>query len=326
MSTDGSVQFFSTIDEDLNVTVETLTRMMQRNLSSEKVELAHQNLLTIARHNPQTDANEINQDKPSESDSSTPTIEVQRTSPTQGIDTMSPQFTTPEKGIRITRKMASQGYNPDLHYHDQTAHAFLGHAESIPTPTIDPTIPRPTPTDPSNMSSYQREHHISILKETLNIVNLVLECFAAKKKIRGDHNPTLTQAHKQEDWLKYKAALEIELQDLVSFGTGIRVLRSDLPPGTEITPSKVEFLKKVDAEGNYDKHKARLVVMSNLAKSLIYDQVFAPCAHPCTLKMLLAIFVRDSLFMSEFDVKAAFLNADLDQSKPVFISFPARTF
>ena len=132
MSTDGSVHFFSTIDEDLNVTVETLTKMMQLNLSSEKVELAHQNLLTIARHNPQTDANEINQDKPSESDSSTPTIEVQRTSPTQGIDTMSPQFTTPGKGIRITQKMASQGYNPDLHYHDQTAHAFLGHAESIP--------------------------------------------------------------------------------------------------------------------------------------------------------------------------------------------------
>ena len=38
MSTDGSVQFFSTIDEDLNVTVETLIKMMQRNLSSEKVE------------------------------------------------------------------------------------------------------------------------------------------------------------------------------------------------------------------------------------------------------------------------------------------------
>ena len=97
-----------------------------------------------------------------------------------------------------------------------------------------------------------------------------------------------------------------------------------MPAGVGITPSKMELLKKIDAEGNYDKHKARLVVMSNLARSVVYDQVFAPCANPCTFKMVLAIAIRDNLFMTEFDVKAAFLNAELD--KEVFISLPPELF
>ena len=111
---------FTAIDDNLHMTVKKLTKIMHRNFSSEKVKLAHQHLHTIARHNPQTDANKVNNDKPSESDSSTPTEGIQRTLPTQGIDTMSPQSTTAD-------------------------------TDTYPTPTIDPTDPSSTQKDPSNI-------------------------------------------------------------------------------------------------------------------------------------------------------------------------------
>jgi Reverse transcriptase (RNA-dependent DNA polymerase) len=316
VSTDNSIEFFSSVDEDVNISVESLKQVLEEDMSGNK--------MFIARHNEAMSQNEDkaveNQEDEEEEEckSSISRRQLARgheeaapkevTRPDQGIDAMDPRFCEYQQGMRITRSKKTEGYNPDQHYAE--------HRGSISS------AERPKADIKTKLEFMKQD--VKVLENTLRVTELMLKCFAAKKKLRGDHNPTLSKAYRQEEWNKWHNSIDTELKTLVDFGTGIRVDRSDVPVGMGITPCKIELLKKIDAEGNYDKHKARLVVMSNLARTAVFDQVFAPCANPCTFKMVLAIATRDNLALSEFDVKAAFLNADLN--KPYFVSLPPELF
>jgi hypothetical protein len=145
-----------------------------------------------------------------------------------------------------------------------------------------------------------------------------LECFAAKQQTSD--NPTYTQAMKCSDWKKWKAAIETELSTLRELKCREIMTREDVPPGAQILPSKYHLKIKYDSKNQYIKHKARLVVLGNLAKKTIYSNYFSPTANSKSTKLLLSLAIKHKLVVTGLDVYGAFINSTIDE--PVYISLP----
>jgi hypothetical protein len=109
------------------------------------------------------------------------------------------------------------------------------------------------------------------------------------------------------------------MKNLDDNGTGEVINFEDIPKGATIYPSKLILKKKRDAENSFTKAKARLVVCSNLTKS-IFATLFAPTANDKSIKLLFAMAMIFSMNIIGIDIKGAFLYPELKE--PVFISLP----
>jgi hypothetical protein len=94
---------------------------------------------------------------------------------------------------------------------------------------------------------------------------------------------------------------------------------SDVPPGCQILPTKMDFKTKFDSRGVKIKDKCRLVVLGNLEYESLRDY-FSPTAHTKTLNLLLAMAVEHNFIMYGLDIYGAFITAEIDE--PVYVSLP----
>ena len=109
----------------------------------------------------------------------------------------------------------------------------------------------------------------------------------------------------------WKAAMEEEYRALTLNGTWQLV---DLPAGRNVIGCKWLFKTKVDSSGEIRRHKARLVAQGFAQKfGVDYDHVFAPVARSATFRTLLSFAGSHKMDVVHFDVKTAFLNAELQE-------------
>ena len=94
---------------------------------------------------------------------------------------------------------------------------------------------------------------------------------------------------------------------------------SEVPPGCQILPTKMDFKTKFDSRGVKIKDKCRLVVLGNLERETLRDY-FSPTAHTKTLNLLLAMAVEHNFIMYGLDIYGAFITAEIDE--PVYVSLP----
>ena len=81
------------------------------------------------------------------------------------------------------------------------------------------------------------------------------------------------------------------------------------------------FKTKHNANGEIEKHKARLVVKGYKQKAGIdYQEVFAPVARLETIRLVLALAAQNNWIVHQMDVKSAFLNGILQEE--VYIDQP----
>ena len=81
------------------------------------------------------------------------------------------------------------------------------------------------------------------------------------------------------------------------------------------------FKTKHNANGEIEKHKARLVVKGYKHKAGIdYQEVFAPVARLETIRLVLALAAQNNWIVHQMDVKSAFLNGILQEE--VYIDQP----
>ncbi|KAF3616494.1 hypothetical protein FXO38_34517 [Capsicum annuum] len=108
-----------------------------------------------------------------------------------------------------------------------------------------------------------------------------------------------------------KKAVNSEIDSILSNHTWELV---DLPPGNKPLGSKWICKRKIKADGTIDKYKARLVVKGFKQKEgLDYFDTYSPVTRITSIRMLIALASVYDLQIHQMDVKAAFLNGELEE-------------
>jgi hypothetical protein len=88
----------------------------------------------------------------------------------------------------------------------------------------------------------------------------------------------------------------------------------DLPEGENSIGVKWVYNTKLNADGEVEKYKARLVAQGfSQQPGIDYNETFAPVARIDTVRMVLAIAAQNRWIMHKMDVKSAFLNGYLEE-------------
>jgi hypothetical protein len=107
------------------------------------------------------------------------------------------------------------------------------------------------------------------------------------------------------------AAMKEELTMIVKNETWMLV---DRPVHKKVISVKWIFKTKLHADGNNNKHKARLVVKGySQEPGIDFTDTFAPVSRLDTIKLLLALVAQNGWYIFQFDVKSTFLNGVLNE-------------
>ncbi|KAE8216983.1 hypothetical protein CF326_g9617, partial [Tilletia indica] len=119
----------------------------------------------------------------------------------------------------------------------------------------------------------------------------------------------------RREWAK---AFESELTSLINNKTLEEVV---LPPGAKVVSTKWVCKTKRDADGNFLKHKARLVGRGFTQRyGIDYDETYAPVGRMTSMRIFFVEAVVHGLLIWQMDAETAFLNPDMD--RVLYISFP----
>ena len=131
--------------------------------------------------------------------------------------------------------------------------------------------------------------------------------------------PTYKQAMQSEERDKWMAAIYAEFKTLEDLQTFVVVYFEDIPKGTMIIPTKWVLKVKYTSEGEYIKHKARLVATGNRDKLTLSD-TFSPTATSKTVALVIALAVVVGLTLYGFDIYGAFLVPEIRRT--VYVALP----
>nr|GEU66677.1 zinc finger, CCHC-type [Tanacetum cinerariifolium] len=122
---------------------------------------------------------------------------------------------------------------------------------------------------------------------------------------------TLSEAMASRGVVFWKEAVQSEIDSIVHNDTWEL---TDLPPECKALGCKWILKRKMKVDGNIDKYKARLIIQGFRQKEGInFFDTYAHVARISTIRMLLALAAIHDLVIHQMDVKAAFLNGDLDE-------------
>ena len=137
------------------------------------------------------------------------------------------------------------------------------------------------------------------------------ECYVAESLTAENEEPqSIEEALRGEHSNKWKQALEAEYSSLMNNETWELV---PPPESSNIVGSKWVLKIKRDANGNIDRHKARLVAQGySQTQGIDYEEVFFPVARYSSIRTLLALANEHNLEIHQMDVKTAFLNGSIE--------------
>lgn len=124
--------------------------------------------------------------------------------------------------------------------------------------------------------------------------------------LKVEDSASYNEAHKESEW---REAMKVEFETIEKNQTWVL---TDLPVGQKPIGLKWVYKLQKDSDGNIVKHKARLVAKGYVQrKGIDYNEVFVPVARIETIRLLLALSVKENWEVHHLDVKSAFLNGDL---------------
>jgi hypothetical protein len=132
---------------------------------------------------------------------------------------------------------------------------------------------------------------------------------------------TQFEARKRPDSQDWINAEWIEMDTVYSMGTIKYVPVNQLPPNITLIPTKFAYKCKFGDEGQIVKKKARLCVRGDLQYDSEYTETYAPTSRFNTLRTLISVAAQDDLKLVQFDVKGAFMVADIND-QDIHIELP----
>ena len=145
--------------------------------------------------------------------------------------------------------------------------------------------------------------------QNLNIAAVVFQSSTSNTVITQPKN--VNSALKAVDAPEWRTVIRTEFQVLFDKGT-FRLLHS-IPDGFPVLGTSVKLKVKWLADGSLDKRKARLVAYGQEQEyEFNYWDTHAPAASIESFRIFLEFVVFFYLFVTHFDVVAAFVNSDLE--------------
>ena len=135
---------------------------------------------------------------------------------------------------------------------------------------------------------------------------------------------TLPEVCGIKDHLLWKEAMDDEMKSMEQFGVYKRVPKAKAK-GKQLLGCKWVYKKKIGKHGEVVRYRARLVAQGYRQKpyfSYNPDEIFSPVVHKDTLRLLLSIASAQNLRVYQADVKAAFLQAPLQNDELVYLKMP----
>jgi hypothetical protein len=182
-------------------------------------------------------------------------------------------------------------------------------------------VPVPDIEDEENLPAVGKSYEESFMKQVENLETKRQrkapkkfspdECNITESLTAENEEPqSISEALNGANASKWKQALEEEYNSLISNETWELV---PPPEGCNVIGSKWVMKIKRDADGNVDRHKARLVAQGySQTPGIDYEEVFSPVARHSSIRTLLALANKHNLEIHQMDVKTAFLNGYIE--------------
>jgi hypothetical protein len=121
------------------------------------------------------------------------------------------------------------------------------------------------------------------------------------------------EARQSGDWKQWELAINDELAKMDSYHVWEVI---DHTAGQRAVEGKWVFTKKIDgATGKPCKYKARWVAQGfKQIEGINYNELFAAVAHKDSIRLFLALVNYYDMECDQIDIKAAFLNGDLEET------------
>jgi hypothetical protein len=113
------------------------------------------------------------------------------------------------------------------------------------------------------------------------------------------------------DGKKWKTAMEDEIKSHQLNDTWVL---DELPPNRKAIKAKWVFKKKINEAGEIARYKARLVAKGCSQKfGLDYNETFSPVVRHSSIRLLMALAVKNKMKIHQMDVVTAYLQSDLSE-------------
>ena len=127
----------------------------------------------------------------------------------------------------------------------------------------------------------------------------------------GPQRITIGEALKQPQW---RDAIKKELESLNKHGTWVVVRPDSVRAGTTIVDTVWVFAKKLNANGEIVRFKARLCARGFLQTEDTFGETYAPVASASTIRIIFAIAAAFNMPILSLDVSTAYLQAPLKET------------
>ena len=136
----------------------------------------------------------------------------------------------------------------------------------------------------------------------------------------NDEHPTDEQArscHKAHEWAK---ARQTEREKLQKYGVYSVIQKDLIPEGLRPVDTKWVYDVKKDSAGNITRYRARKVGRGFTQEyGLNYHETFSQMARSESWRVLLTLAINHGWTVMQWDVKAAYLQADLDPEHQIYV-------
>lgn len=123
---------------------------------------------------------------------------------------------------------------------------------------------------------------------------------------------TVAEINRRDDKIKWHEAMQDEMK---SHAINDTWKVCELPSGQRTVKSKWVFKAKKDEHGNIIRHKARLVAMGYSQRPGVdYNETFCPVVRYSSIRMLVAVAVKENLEIYQMDAITAFLQGELEET------------
>lgn len=180
-----------------------------------------------------------------------------------------------------------------------------------------PTPPSNSPPSSSSSSSYESPpRKTRSMADLYGATRRILEDEFVDFALYANADPVAFEDAAKEN--KWRKAMDQEIEAIERNQTWelVKAPKEKKPIGV-----KWVYKTKLNAQGEVEKHKARLVVKGYKQKyGVDYKEVFAPVARLETIRLILSLAAQNKWQVHQMDVKSAFLNGELQEE--VYIDQP----